>query len=256
MEGIGCQTVMTRLLLLVIVITTFGGCARPGDHPISPNCEWTESDHHTLNLATFADRRHLRFDAATAEDMAIRWADQRFGHRPEWDQRCEECMESLFAGLAKTHGVDIATVRDYSRERDVVVDTAVIVGFALIYVLAAYLFAGRIRRRFPPGEPGFWVMALTMAGGVSLIGVLSGIFGSIIVEEYRLNTNHLSFRMFRIPFREHWVILFVCGVIIFVVAALLRYYKTSTGYENNAREDSLDRLIADELSDGNRRRTV
>jgi len=247
---------MTRLRLLVIVITTFGGCARPGDHPISPNCEWTESDHHTLNLATFADRRHLRFDAATAEDMAIRWADQRFGHRPEWDQRCEECMESLFAGLAKTHGVDIATVRDYSRERDVVVDTAVIVGFALIYVLAAYLFAGRIRRRFPPGEPGFWVMALTMAGGVSLIGVLSGIFGSIIVEEYRLNTNHLSFRMFRIPFREHWVILFVCGVIIFVVAALLRYYKTSTGYENNAREDSLDRLIADELSDGNRRRTV
>ncbi len=64
---------MTRLLLLVIVVTTFGGCARPGDHPISPNCEWIESDHRTLNLATLADRRHLRFDAATAEDVAIRW---------------------------------------------------------------------------------------------------------------------------------------------------------------------------------------
>jgi MFS family permease len=165
-------------------------------------------------------------------------------------------METLFAGLAKTHGVEIAAVRHYSRQRDAVVDTAVILGFAFIYIVVAYLFAGRIRRRFPPGEPGFWVMALTMAVGVSLVGVLSGIFGSIIVEEYRLNTNHLSFRMFRIPFRQHWVILFVCGVIIFVVAALLRYYKRGTGYENNAREDSLDRLIADELSDGNRQRTV
>src|SRR5262245_41696515 len=147
--GIRCQTAMTRLLLLVIVITTFSGCARPGDHPISPNCEWIESDRRTLNLATSADRRHLRFDAVTAEDMAIRWADQRFGHRPEWDQRCQECMEALFAGLAKTHGVDVAAVRQYSRERDVVVDAAVILGFAFVYSLVAYSFAGRIRKRFP-----------------------------------------------------------------------------------------------------------
>jgi len=216
---------MTRLLLLVIVITTFSGCARPGDHAISPNCEWIESDSRTLNLATSADRRHLRFDAVTAEDMAIRWADQRFGHRTEWDQRCQECMETLFTGLAKTHSVDVATARQYSRERDIVVDAAVILGFASIYVVAAYLLAGRIRKRFPPGEPGFWVMALTMAGGVSLVGVLSGIFGSIIVEEYRLNTAHLSFRMFRIPFRQHWVILFVAGAIIFTLGALIRYRK-------------------------------
>jgi len=216
---------MTRLLLLVIVITTFSGCARPGDHAISPNCEWIESDSRTLNPATSADRRHLRFDAVTAEDMAIRWADQRFGHRTEWDQRCQECMETLFTGLAKTHSVDVATARQYSRERDVVVDAAVILGFASIYVVAAYLLAGRIRKRFPPGEPGFWVMALTMAGGVSLVGVLSGIFGSIIVEEYRLNTAHLSFRMFRIPFRQHWVILFVAGAIIFTLGALIRYRK-------------------------------
>ena len=246
---------MTRLLLLVIVITTFSGCARSGDHPVSAKCEWIESDHRTLDLATYADRRHLRFDAATAEDIAIRWADERFGHRPEWDQRCQECMETLFAGLAKTHGVDVATVRHYSRERDLVVDAPVILGFAFIYVLVAYLFAGRIRRRFPPGEPGFWVLALTTAGGFSLVGVLCGIFGSIVVEEYRLNSHHLSFRMFRIPFRQHWVILFVGGVIIFLFVALLRY-KRLTGYENSAREPSLDRLFADELSDGKRQRTV
>jgi hypothetical protein len=213
-------------IFLVIIIASLSCCARPGDHAVSPNCEWMESDARTLNLATYADRRHLRFDAATAEDMAIRWADQHFGHQPQWEQRCQECAESLFTGVAKNHGVDVAIVRNYSRERDVVVDGAVILGFVFMYVLVAYLLAGRIRRRFPPGEDGFWVMALTMAAGVSLIGVLIGIFGSIIVESFRLNSVHLSYRMFRIPFKEYWIFFFAGGVIIFIFAALIRYYRT------------------------------
>jgi len=216
---------MTRLLLLVIFITTFTGCARPGDHPIRANCEWIESDARMLNLGTYADRAHLRFDAVTAEDMAIRWADRYFGHLPEYDQRREECMETLFSGVAKNHGVDVATVRRYSSERDLVVDATVILCFALVYTGLAYLVAGRIRQRFPPGECGFWVMALTMSAGVSLIGVLLGIFGSIIVETYRLNSVHLSYRMNRIPFKEYWVVLFAGGVIIFIFASLLRYRK-------------------------------
>lgn len=220
---------MTRLLLVVIIITTFNGCARPGDHPVNADCEWIESDRRTLDLATSADQSHLRFDAATAEDMAIRWADQRFAHRSEWDQRCQECMETLFMGLAQTHGIDVATVRQYSRQRDIVVDAAVIFGFALIYAAVAHRLAGRIRRRFPPGEPGFWVMALTMAAGVSLVGVLTGILGSIVVEEYRLNTAHLSFRMSRIPFRECWVILFAAGVIIFICTSWLHKTVDSIG---------------------------
>lgn len=178
-----------------------------------------------LNLAIAADRSHLRFDAVTAEDMAIRWADQHAGHRPEWDERCQQCMETLFTGLAKNHSIDVATVRRYSREREVVLDAAVIVCFALIYVGVAYFFAGRIRQRFPPGEPGFWMMALTLSAGISLAGVLIGMFGSIIIEEFRMNSGHLSFRMNRIPFRAHWVVFFAGGVIIFILAALLRYYK-------------------------------
>jgi len=62
-----------------------------------------------------------------------------------------------------------------------------------------------------------------MAAGISLIGVLFGILGSIAIETFRLNSPHLSFRMFRIPFREYWAILFAGGVIVFIFAALLRY---------------------------------
>ena len=206
---------MKRLLLLIATITLFG-CARPGDHPISQNCVWSEQDSHS------SDRRHLRFDAVTAEDMSIRWADVHFGHRSEWDQKQNECMQTLFQGIAKHHGVDVAAVQQYSKEREFIVDAPIIFGFGLLYVFAAYIFTGRIRRRFYDDETGFWIMTLTMAAGVSLAAVMVGMLGSIVIEEYRLNTVHLSYRMNRIPFRQHWAMLFVCGFVVFGLVALLR----------------------------------
>ena len=211
---------MKRLLLLVVTVT-LAGCVRPGDYPISSNCTWTE-DSRALDLTKMSDRRHLHFDAVTAEDMAIRWTDKYYGHLPEWDQRCAECMETLFLGVAKQHGVDVAVVRQYSRERDIFVDAPVILSFGVLYVVVVYIFIGRIRRRFPPGEPGFWVMTLTMAVGVSLIGIMVGNLWSIIIEGVRLNSGHISFRMNRIPFRRYWVVLFVCGFVIFGLAGLIR----------------------------------
>lgn len=212
---------MKRLILLVVTIT-LTGCVRPGDHPISQNCTWVEEDNRSLDLTKISDRRHLRFDAVTAEDMAIRWADKYHGHLPEWDQRCGECMQTLFAGVAHQHGVDIATVRQYSRDRDMVVDAAVFLSFGILYTVAAYIYVGRIRRRFPPGEPGFWIMTLTMAVGVSLVGVMVGNLWSIVIESLRLNSWHISFRMGRIPWRQHWVVLFVWGFLIFGLAGLIR----------------------------------
>src|SRR6185436_11691602 len=124
---------MNRLLLLIAAMTLVG-CARPGDHPVSSNCVWSEQGSQSLDLTKTSDRRHLRFDAVTAEDVAIRWADRYFGHLPVWDQRREACMQTLFAGVAQHHGVDVATVRRYSRDRDVVVDAAVILSFGILYV--------------------------------------------------------------------------------------------------------------------------
>lgn len=212
---------MKRLLLLIATIT-LTGCVRPGDHPISANCVWSEDDSRSLNLASISDRHHLRFDAVTAEDMAIRWADKNFGHLPEYDMRCAECRETLFQGVAKHHGVDIATIRQYSLDRDAVVDTAVILSIGILYVVAAYILTGRIYRQFPPSEPGFWIMTLTMAVGVSLVGVLVGGLWAIVVETIRLNSAHLSYRMNRIPFRQHWAMLFFCCLIVFALVALVR----------------------------------
>ena len=212
---------MKRLFLLIVIIT-LTGCARPGDYPISSNCVWGEDDSRSLDLTKISDRRHLRFDAVTAEDMAIRWADKNFGHLPEYDQRCDQCRESLFQSVAKHHGLDVATVRRYSLERDPVADAAVILSFGILYVLAAYLLMGRILRQFPPGESGFWVMTVAMAFGVSLVGVAVGSLWSVVIETLLLNSVHLSYRMNRIPFRQHWAVLFVCCLLVFGLVSLIR----------------------------------
>jgi hypothetical protein len=128
-----------KVLAVLIVTIALGSCSRPGDHPVSSNCLWTEDDNRTLNLENFADRRHLRDDAITAEDVAIRWADKYFGHRPEYDTRQNECMASLFNGVASHHGVDVDLVRQYSRKRDIVADSVAILSFGLLFV---YLLCG------------------------------------------------------------------------------------------------------------------
>jgi hypothetical protein len=71
-------------------------------------------------------------------------------------------------------------------------------------------------------------MTLTMAAGISLVAVMIGILGSIVVEEVQLNSGHLSYRMNRIPFRQYWAILFGCGFAVFLLVAWLRAKKFRT----------------------------
>jgi len=125
-----------KLLPVLILTLVLGSCVRPGDHSVSENCSWTEADHRTLNLQNSGDRHHLRDDAVTAEDVAIRWADQRFPHQSQYETRRDECMESLFNGVARQHAVDVALVRQYSHERDVLADLAAILSFALFFIAA------------------------------------------------------------------------------------------------------------------------
>ena len=233
---------MNRLVLLIATITLVG-CARPGDHPISSNCVWSEQGSHSLDLTKISDRRHLRFDAVTAEDMAIRWADMHFRLLPEYEQRRDKCMETLFQGVATYHAVDVATVRQYSMDRDLPIDATVIFSFGILYIFVAYVFSGRIMRRFQDDQSSFWIMTVIMAAGVSLVAVMVGYLGNIVIETVLLNSGHLSYRLNRIPFRQHWGMLFLCGFMIFGLVALLHSCKSCKSCHLVQRlRQSLDRM--------------
>src|ERR1051326_8358044 len=76
-----------RLAFLIILGLALSACTRPGDYPITTDCRWIEDDHRSLDLSVAADRRHLRNDAITAEDVAIRWADRHYHLMPEYESR-------------------------------------------------------------------------------------------------------------------------------------------------------------------------
>lgn len=216
------------LLFLTIVVAGCG--ARPGDYPVSSNCEWTEEGKRSLNLENSADRTHLRRDALTAEDVAIRWADKYAGLRsnefkgmPEYRNRRDECMETMFQGIANYHGIDVALVRDYRLKRDILSDSAVIVGFAILYALVAYYLVAVIRRRFSSDET-IWFLIATIAMSLvaSVVGVVVGDFWSLLMENIRMNSGHLSYRVDRVPWRQHWGLMFFCCVGVFWLAAAIR----------------------------------
>ena len=215
-----------KLILVIILGLALSQCSRPGDYPITTQCQWVEDDHRSLNLSVGADRHHLRNDAVTAEDVAIRWADNHYHLLPEYEQRRDACMTSLFTGIANQHRVDIATVRQYSRERDVVFDVVVMLCFGFFYAIGAHYVCLWIMRRFTSDARGYWIMAAVLSGCVALVGVLLGNLASIVVEGVRLNSGHLSYRMARIPWREHWVMLFACGIIVFGFVAMFVYKRS------------------------------
>ena len=225
-----------KLACVIILGLALSQCTRPGDYPITTQCQWVEDDHRSLDLSVGADRRHLRNDAVTAEDVAIRWADRHYHLMPEYEQRRDECMTSLFNGVASQHGVDVAMVRKYTLERDVVLDLAVFLCFGFAYAAGAYWVCGWVLRRFTGDERGYWIMTAVLSAGVALAGVLVGELGAIVVEGVRLNSGHLSYRMARIPWRHHWVMLFGCGIIIFGLVAVFRQQRNHES-KTNRRSD-------------------
>ncbi len=216
------------LLLLTIIV---GGCgARPGDYPVNSKCEWNEEPIRPLNLEKYADRKHLRYDAITAEDVAIRWADKYAGlgsndfkGMAEYGRRRDACMEVMFQGIANIHGLDEALVREYRLKRDIVSDSAVILGFTILFAVVAYYLVTLIRRRFTSDEwIGFLIATIAMSVGASIIGVIAGDFWSLLMENLQMNSGHLSYRVERVPWRQHWGLMFFCCLGIFWLAAAVR----------------------------------
>jgi hypothetical protein len=104
-------------------------------------------------------------------------------------------------------------------------DVVVLLSFVAFYFLAAYSLAQRVCRRFPLRES--WLRALLCTVGASILVSFAGMLMletlSFFVESFRHVSSHLSDRANRIPWPYIRIPLFTGGLILFWLAAALRY---------------------------------
>jgi hypothetical protein len=199
------------------------------------HCEWTESTAATLDLHTSAAQRHLIRDARVAEEIAIHHADVTRGHRSghyagaeEYGRTRDRCLATLTAQIASGHDIGAAQVAAAVGQRDQRLDGAVLLAFILLYAIAANLFARRLVARFPPDQP--WPALIGTAAAaifVGAAGVILGGLGATLVEMIQVGDTHLSYRAERLPWSQHWLPLFVGGVVLFSLIATIRWRRAA-----------------------------
>jgi len=205
------------------------GQARRCDIPAEPS--------RPLHLNRFADRAHLRADSATAESWAIAYADvsprRQQGAGPYADAR-DQCMAMLFARIAQSHGIEVSAVREYAGQRDIIFDAAVLLVFALAYVVIAYHLVGAITRRFPGDERFALVAATTIVSVMTAVAaVLVGDAWSIGAEVLRVGNGHLSYRTERLPWREYQPAVVATGLGVFWLIAVVRSTHRELGVDHS-----------------------
>jgi hypothetical protein len=222
---------MRALCLLLSSWALLTGC-RPAPRPAA-DCTWREEPPRALDLKDGADRRHLTGDALRAEDVAIRYADslaaphsRHFQGFAKYNQTRETCMTALLGAVARLHGVPSSEVRAALARRAVGPDAAVLLACAIIFILAAHAVARRVSDNFP--WSGGWdsvaavVATIGAAAAVSVLAVMMGESLAIGIEVLRVGNGHLSYRTGRIPWTQHRMALFLAGIVLFLLVAVLR----------------------------------
>jgi uncharacterized membrane-anchored protein YhcB (DUF1043 family) len=231
---------MSRRFLLALALSCLMGCSRSVRS--NANCGWLQEAKTPLDLNTPQRGRHLSEDAELAEDLAIRYADvccRPSGTRhsmAEYVQSRDRCMAKLFEVVAKDHSVTQEQVRkSINADRHASLDAVVILLFSVLYGLAASWMAEGVWRHFPPRDGWFVGVAavLVISSLISLTGVLVGEMWSTLAEEFRVGTDHLSYRVDRIPWIHHRLGIFVVGVIIFLLLSAFHYRTARIAPKNN-----------------------
>lgn len=196
-------------------------------------CEWpADQVVRNLDLTNSSDARHLADDAIVAEDLAIRRADAGQGRTThardvsEYRRVREECKAQLFAIVARQHGVPVDVVAEAVNDRRGWLDAVVILGFAAVFVLCARWASGFLLRGAIADSRGLaatMVLAAALAAGV--VGVMaSGVWFGLI-ESARIGNGHMSYRVERLPLRQHPILTFATAAALFAAVSANQYRK-------------------------------
>jgi hypothetical protein len=204
---------------------------------LNSDCRWTGDAARPLNLNDRADDRHLLDDVTLAEELAIRAADVRRGHRSgrfdgtvTYAAARESCMATLFEAAAASHHVSPTEVRARLGRRVLWVDLVVGGLFATFYTLGAIAATRHLDITYSRERRLTSLVAiLTASIAVSAVGVVAGELWSLLAEGFRVSSNnHISYRAARIPWAHHRADIFAVGLVLFWVVALRPHRRTVT----------------------------
>jgi hypothetical protein len=119
---------------------------------LNADCRWTGDPARPLDLHDRDDDRHLLGDVTLAEELAIRAADVRRGHRSgrydgdaTYAAARESCMATLFDAISASHRVPPAEVRARLGRRVFSIDLLIGGLFAGFYALATIAVTRQLR---------------------------------------------------------------------------------------------------------------
>ena len=232
---------MRRLLVpSFLVFVALSGCPLE-THVVCPwcidrdrdnsGCEWIGDTAFRFESGNPAHQRHLVQDAQLAEGLAVRFADaehkRRFGiehHGGLIDNGriVRGCMSRLFSMIEVNHSVTGDQIWRARAERSRAFDGAVFLLFLPVYWFAGMVACRALTRRFSPDERRVRIVATALTSvAVSLLGCYLFVLWSMPWEAIRVGNGHIG--GFRLATYDRFNLrtLFVGGVLLFWLIALL-----------------------------------
>ena len=213
-----------RICIILAILLVTGACVRRDGR--NADCRWPPESP----LAA-ASAWHLASDAELAEDLAIRYADKHLGYAAAYVPERDRCLGALFDAAARAHGIPAERVARALGANRPGIDAAVNLPFLLISGVVAWLAARWVWRRYPPREG--WmagvVMTLFLALSFAFAGVMLGEMWSWLVEGWRLDNAHMSYRAIRLPWSRYRAELWGGMLLLFMAASVLAARRRPAG---------------------------
>lgn len=213
-----------------ILLSVFlGGCS----NNVNTSCHWPDESAVILNLRVPCDAEHLVRDVALAEELSIRFGDERWAPGPvRASGRQEQCLAPLFQHIAGLHGVTLA---DLEAARQQIADRGpnlLVNGpVAITMIFLATFMLRRISNRFLIADEPLAVVTATALCAVLMGGATigAGRLCEALVETVRLGNGHLSYRGLRLPWAQHSFEYSIVAAVLFLLVSIVYFGRMRQG---------------------------
>lgn len=228
---------ISHAVALAFVVTSAGCINRPG---MNLDCQWPTEPPRPLDLRQAEHVRHLAADIEVADELVVRFRDEKGGRRPRpWlgiqvrtrmsgtpsAEHARACRARMTDAIVATHSVTPTQVAEVTqRPTDRAADLPVTLPVLLFYGFVARVAARAVRTRFADeGRAMQLVAVLLVSVAIAAAVVVIGGLWSGVSEIVRVGNEHLSFRASRIAWPDRaliWFLATMIGFWAFATAAL------------------------------------